>query len=187
MPKNKKISILISLFIFFLSLGVYSYSENQEEDVFINQLGEEVRLKDFKDKVVLMIFSHTSCRREGCYLLNMQLLRVQLLLKDRVGKDLFLLSFSIDPETDTPEALREYAKRFKLVNNEGWFFLTGNPGGIDRLQKTYGAEWITDSDGARTHKVAIVLLNQKGETEKVYTNYKFDVEKIVKDIRKLLK
>lgn len=186
MSKIKKITISICLSLFFLSVGVYSYSKNEKEDVFINQMGKEVRLSDFKDKVVLMTFAYTSCPQKGCYLLGMQLLRVQLLLKNRIGKDLFLLSVSIDPEKDTPEVLMKSAERYKVVDHKGWFFITGSTEAIDRLQKKYGAVWETDPDGSRYHKTAIVLLNQKGETEKVYENYNYKTEKIVEDIKTLL-
>ena len=189
MTKISKITILICLFLFALSLGVYSYSKNEIneiEDVFINQMGKEVRLSDFKDKVVLMTFSYTSCPKEGCYLLGMQLLRVQLLLKNRIGKDLFLLSVSIDPEKDTPEVLMKSAEKYKVVDHKGWFFLTGSAEAIDRLQKRYGVVWETDPDGSRYHKVVIALLNQKGETEKVYNSYRNAAKKIVKDIKTLL-
>ncbi len=187
MSKKYKITIGIFLVVLFLSAGVIGFYDDNSiaDEVFINQMGEEVRLKDFKDKVVLINFIYTSCPNKGCYLVGMQLLRVQLLLKNRIGKDLFLLSFSIDPEKDTPEVLREYAKRFKVLDSGGWFFLTGNPEAIDRYRKKHGVVWETGPDGKRFHRVAVVLLNQKGETEKVY-KIKYKTKKIVEDIKALL-
>jgi len=187
MSKIKMITIWIYLPLFFLIAGGdYCYGNNEVEDVFINQMGKEVRLSDFKNKVVLMTFSYTSCPETGCYLLGMQLLRAQLRFKNRIGKDLFLLNVSIDPEKDTPEVLMKSAEKYKVVDHKGWFFLTGNTEAIDRLRKKYGVEWETGPDGNRYHEVAIVLLNQKGETEKVYDSYIKGKKKIIEDIKTLL-
>jgi protein SCO1/2 len=50
-------------------------------------------------------------------------------LADRLGKDLFFLSFSVDPEADTPAKLKEYAERFHA--RPGWQFLTGQKEEVD--------------------------------------------------------
>ena len=44
-------------------------------------------------------------------------------LGERLGKDAFLVSISVDPENDTPERLRDFAKRMQA--RPGWIFLTG--------------------------------------------------------------
>lgn len=149
-PKHKKIVftliiILISI-VATVSLSPYVRAESQN-DIFINQNGKEVTLSDFKGKLVLMDFIQSECPRSGCNLLSLQLLKVQLLLKNRIGKDLFLLSVSMKPETDTPEILKEYAEKYK-ADPSGWFFLTGAKDAIDRLMKKYGAAWVTLKDGS---------------------------------------
>jgi protein SCO1/2 len=54
---------------------------------------------------------------------------VQRLLGDRVGKEVFLVSISLDPETDTPEALKAYGERYRA--GPGWTFLTGGKKNLD--------------------------------------------------------
>ena len=98
------------------------------EDYFPNielttQDGEDVRFFDdlIKDKIVAINFIYTSCP-DSCPLETAQLVTVQNILGDRVGKDVFFYSISIDPETDTPEVLKAYREKF----GANWTFLTGN-------------------------------------------------------------
>ena len=88
----------------------------------ITDEGKTVHFFDdlIEDKVVVINFIYTSCP-DTCPLETAQLVRVQKLMEDRVGKDVFFYSISIDPTTDTPEVLKEYKKRFGAK----WTFLTG--------------------------------------------------------------
>jgi protein SCO1/2 len=132
-----------------------------------------------------MNFVFTSCPHGGCDLLTVQFLRVQNLLKNRLGKDLFLLSISIDPKNDSPEILNKFAKKYKVDSN-GWHFLSSDKKTIDRISKKHGLEWKTDPDGERHHKAVIVLLNKKGEKVIVYNDKDYNTLEIVKDIKRLL-
>lgn len=72
----------------------------------VTQDGKSVRFFDdlLKDKVVVIYFMYTSCE-DTCPLETAQLVRVQRILGDRVGKDVFMYSITIDPKHDTPEVL----------------------------------------------------------------------------------
>jgi len=61
---------------------------------------------------------------------------VQSVLGDRMGKDVFFYSITIDPEHDTPAVLKDYAEKFHA--GPGWFFLTGTQADIDLIQKKVG-------------------------------------------------
>ncbi|HEV7375878.1 MAG TPA: SCO family protein [Pyrinomonadaceae bacterium] len=93
--------------------------------VLINQDGEKMRLYSdlLKDKVVIIDFFFATCQG-SCLPLNRNLQKVQEALGDRVGKDVHLISISVDPTVDTPASLKEYAK--KLNAKHGWYFLTGD-------------------------------------------------------------
>ncbi|HEY7585315.1 MAG TPA: SCO family protein, partial [Candidatus Deferrimicrobiaceae bacterium] len=81
-----------------------------------------------KDKVVLLSFIFTDCD-EACPLMMKTFFEVQTLLGDRAGKEIFLVSISVDPETDTPEALKAYGERYRA--GPGWTFLTGEKRNVD--------------------------------------------------------
>jgi len=85
--------------------------------------GKTVRFYDdlIKDKVFVVSFLYTTCR-DFCPLAAARLSELQEKLGDAMGRDVFFYSISIDPETDTPERLKEYAKTFAA--GPGWLFLT---------------------------------------------------------------
>lgn len=97
----------------------------------------EVRLYEdlIKDKFVTFNFMYTNCE-STCPLTTHNLVRVQKLLKDRVGRDLFMYSITLDPENDSPEALARYAKRHGA--GPGWIFLRAEPGDTPTLRRKLG-------------------------------------------------
>lgn len=103
----------------------------------ITQDGEKRKFFDdlIKDKVVAINFIFTSCK-DSCPLETARLRKVQEILGDRVGKDIFLYSISIDPETDTPAVLKAYKEKFNI--GPGWTFLTGDEQEIILLRKKLG-------------------------------------------------
>jgi protein SCO1/2 len=65
--------------------------------------------------------------------------KVQRLLGERMGKDVWFYSLTLEPEKDTPEVLAEYAERFAV--GPGWLFLTGNPEDLETLRQNLGFAW----------------------------------------------
>jgi len=59
-------------------------------------------------------------------------------LADRVGRDIFIYSISLDPENDTPEKLRAFAAGFGIKPGTGWIFLTGKKADIDVIRFKLG-------------------------------------------------
>jgi protein SCO1/2 len=102
--------------------------------------GEKVRFYDdlIKDKFVTINMVYTSCKTT-CPLTTANLVRVQKLLGDRVGRDLFMYSITLDPKRDTPRVLKRYARTFGA--GKGWTFLTGKPEDIERLRRALGFRW----------------------------------------------
>jgi protein SCO1/2 len=101
------------------------------------QDGQKVHFYDdlLKGKIVAINLIYTNCEY-SCPLETARLAQVQKLLGDRVGKDIFFYSISIDPVRDTPAALKAYAAKFHA--GPGWTFLTGKKEDIDLLSKKLG-------------------------------------------------
>jgi protein SCO1 len=99
--------------------------------------GKRVRFYDdlIKGKIVAVNLIYTTCKY-ACPLETARLAQVQKLVGDRMGKDVFFYSISIDPEHDTPEVLKAYAEKFKA--GPGWVFLTGKKADIDLIGKKLG-------------------------------------------------
>ena len=108
-----------------------------------------------KDKIVMINFIYTHCA-DSCPLETAQLVQVQKILGDRLGKEIFFYSISIDPEYDTPEVLMEYKNRFKAR----WTFLTGKDSDIIQLRKKLGLYIEEIQDGSNNHNVSMIIGNQ---------------------------
>jgi len=123
----------------------------------ITQDGEDVRFFDdlIEGKVVLVNFIYTACV-DTCPLETAQLVRVQRILGDRLGKDVFFYSISIDPEHDTPAVLAEYKERF----GANWTFLTGEESEIIHLRRKLGLYVEEIQDGSLNHNVNMIIGNQ---------------------------
>jgi protein SCO1 len=99
--------------------------------------GKKVKFYDdlLKDKIVIINFMYVKC--EGiCPGTTANLVKVQKLLGDRVGKDIFMYSITLKPEEDTPQTLAAYAKAYKV--GPGWKFLTGDAKNIELLRQKLG-------------------------------------------------
>jgi protein SCO1/2 len=105
--------------------------------VLINQNGEKMRFYSdlLRDKVVVINSFFATCPG-SCLPMERNLEKVQQALGDRVGKDVHIISISVDPTVDTPANLKEYAK--KLNARPGWYFLTGEKQNVDFALKKLG-------------------------------------------------
>jgi protein SCO1/2 len=98
--------------------------------VLLNQNGERMRFySDLLQNKVVIIDSFFATCKGSCLPMNRNLEKVQEALGDHVGKDVFIISISVDPEVDTPASLKEYARQ--LHARPGWYFLTGDKQNVD--------------------------------------------------------
>src|SRR4026207_547789 len=162
------------------SARVRSPAEKYFSDVeLINQDGQKMRFYSdvLKDKVVVINTFFTTCTGV-CPPINRNLERVQEALGDRLGKDAFQISMSVDPETDTPARLKEYSSRFHA--RPGWIFLTGKKENVDWALYKLG-QYVASKDG---HTNIIIIGNEpKGLWKKAFGLAKADeLMKIVEDV-----
>ena len=103
----------------------------------ITQDGKTLQFYDdlIKDKIFVISFLFTTCK-DICPLATARLAELQEKLGDSMGRDIFFYSISIDPETDTPERLKQYADAFRA--GPGWLFLTGKPEDIHAIRYKLG-------------------------------------------------
>ncbi|HEX7957237.1 MAG TPA: SCO family protein [Pyrinomonadaceae bacterium] len=96
----------------------------------IDQDGRKLRFYSdvLKGKTVIVNAFFTTCT-SVCPPMNRNMEKIQNALGDRVGKDVFLVSISVDPATDTPPRLKEYSQKFHA--KPGWMFLTGKKENVD--------------------------------------------------------
>jgi protein SCO1/2 len=115
-----------------------------------------------KDRVVAINFIFTTCTTI-CPPLGATFARVQKELGDRAGRDVHLISISVDPATDTPERLKAWAAKFHAA--PGWTFVTGSKPSMDELLRALGAASATPED----HSPTVLIGNDaKGEWTRTY-------------------
>ena len=102
----------------------------------ITHEGEALRFYSdlLKDKLVVISFFYTNCPTAQPALITS--FKLQKRLKERLGRDILLLSISVDPENDTLEVVRDYAKKFNP--QKGWLFLTGSENNMDVINRRLG-------------------------------------------------
>jgi protein SCO1/2 len=123
-----------------------------------DERGETVRLADVRGKVVAIHFLYTRCPLpDVCPRLAASFAALQRRFHDRLGKDLALLSVTVDPDYDTPAVLADYAKRWG-ADPRGWHFLTGDVGG---LAAALGEVYWTD-EGSIGHNSTTSILTRDG-------------------------
>ncbi|TMJ02511.1 MAG: SCO family protein [Bacillati bacterium ANGP1] len=112
--------------------------------VLIDQDGRQIRLTQFRGKLVLLTFFYANCT-DVCPLTTAALARVQ----------------RADPLRDTPAALRAYAKRYQ-ADRRGWHFLTGDPQAVAAVHRRYSIEVRPLAGGLQDHAVPTFLIDRTG-------------------------
>jgi protein SCO1/2 len=99
--------------------------------------GRRLRFYDdlLRGKAVVIQFLYTECAGI-CPGTIAGLVRVQEMLGDRVGRDVFFYSITLDPEHDTVEVLRRYVEENGI--RPGWLLVTGKADEIDVLRRKFG-------------------------------------------------
>jgi len=112
-----------------------------------------------KGKKVAIYLMYTTCKY-GCPLETARLAQVQKYLGDRVGKEIFFYSITIDPKHDTPEVLKQYAEKYHA--GPGWTFLTGKESDIELISKKLGLYSPPDPNNLDGHTPVLMIGNVPG-------------------------
>ncbi|MEY4604112.1 MAG: hypothetical protein RIT43_1404 [Bacteroidota bacterium] len=155
---------------------------------FSDERGKQVTSTDLKGKVWIADFFFTSCRTI-CPLMTTNLKKLNQSTLD-LSKEIQFISFTIDPDRDSPRVLKRYKKHYG-IEAENWIFLTGNEEkthllGIENFQIFAGRD--EESQGGFAHSGAFTLVDKEGFVRGVYlgTDPK-QVEQLERDVRLLLK
>ena len=145
----------------------------------VNQDGEQLKFYDdlIKDKIVIVMFIYTSCT-DICPLTTARMTLIEDQLGPLVGKEIFIISMTVDPQVDTPEKLKAYSKAF--ATGPGWSFVTGKPEDIRAINHRLGER----SKVLSEHRNEIVLGNDvTGEWQR--DNVMGDLNRVVTSIREM--
>ena len=147
------------------------------------QDGARVGLADLRGKVVVVTFIYASCA-DTCPLLTAKLVGIQRQLGTD-GARVRFVAITVDPEKDTPEALRRYAEGHG-AKAPGWLFLTGTEGEIGEVARRYGIYVKKRPAGDVDHTFLTSLIDGEGVLRVQYQGVRFDPGEFLRDLRSLL-
>jgi protein SCO1/2 len=104
----------------------------------VDTSGRRVRLAQdvIGERIAVVNFVYTTCTTV-CPVTSATFQQLQGKLAAALGKEVVLVSISVDPVRDTPQRLREYSRRYEA--GEGWVWLTGSKPDVDAVLKGFGA------------------------------------------------
>jgi protein SCO1 len=168
--------------------GLNNHYGSVPEISFVERSGKKTSLAALRGKVWIADFIYTSCT-DTCPLQTADMAKLQgQWVKE---SDLELVSFSLDPERDTPRVLSQYAGRFK-ADAKRWLFLTGGKEEIahlveDGFRLAAAPASKTKSTGVIVHSPDFVLVDRQMQIRGYYdTRYPEALQRLKKDVATLL-
>jgi len=151
--------------------------------------GRTISTADLHDKIVVVDFFFGACSAQ-CQVLSQHMAEVQRLTAGM--DDVLLVSITVDPRSDTPEALTRYAARFNASTNR-WLFLTGDKKVIYPLIQESFLQPVAQADappdpfgGGFIHSEKIALVDRRGTVRAYYEGMESTVaQKILRGIQQL--
>ena len=146
------------------------------------QDGTRVRFYDdlIKGKAVLINFMFTSCTSQ-CPLTTANLVKVSEALGERLGRDVRMISVTVDPSTDTPEVLKKYSDRY--ATKPGWYFVTGKQKDVDLIRRRLG---VNSDGGDKSQHTGVLVYGNEGTGQWAATPAMGNPKTIVRSVLRLL-
>lgn len=145
----------------------------QLESVWKNENNENVKLSDFKGNHVVLAMIFANCTY-ACPIIINDMKRIESKIDTKELKETKFVLVSIDPDRDTPEALRNLSKRQNLDPNR-WTLLTGTKDNVRELAALFGFKYQKNEQGDYVHSNLINILNEGGEISYQYQGLNEDV------------
>ena len=150
----------------------------------IDQTGAKVRLSQFRGQPVAVTFVYTRCPiATACPLTVARFSKIHAgLEKENFGA---LLCVTVDPENDTPAALKDYAARVG-AEPARWKFLTGEPRAVAKVAEEFGVLYYPDK-AQIVHTQAVAIVDPEGRLANVYYGEQWEPEAVLQDLQKARK
>ena len=159
---------------------------------FLNQSGREVRLGEWRGKVLLLTFIYTRCPLPNfCVRMSRNFAEIDKeLAKDpKLGAKTHLLSVSFDPKYDTPKVLRSYGEaytgNYTKETFAHWDFAAPTEKELPKVLEFFDVGATPEKDGTITHSLSTVVIGPDGKIFKWYPGNDWTPQQLLADVRKL--
>lgn len=126
-----------------------------------NQNGQNIEMKDLRGKVLVMVMIYTSCKA-ACPRLVADMRNIESRLPENIKDHVKLVLISIDPETDTPKRLKEFAIANKMDNDQ-WEFLRSTEENTREFAAVLAVNYKKIDPLNFSHSNIISVFNAEGE------------------------
>ena len=157
-----------------------------EDFSLIERSGQPLSAADLKGHICVVDFIFTNCPGP-CPIMTTKMSQLQKAFADE--KEVLLVSFSVDPERDTPEVLTRYADSYGADQNK-WLFLTGDKAEIYNFARSSLKLTVKEEDDPLNtqiiHSTMFVLIDKEGRIRGYYNSgEKEALGKLVLDVKRL--
>ncbi len=157
-------------------LSIYNLPEK-----WTTQNGKHIELKELRGKVLVMVMIYTSCKA-ACPRLVADMRNIEKKVPDAFKDKVQYVLVSIDPETDTPERLKAFAKENQMDNNQ-WLFLRSNDEQTREFSAVLAVNYKKISPLDFSHSNIISVFNAEGELAFQQEGLGVDNEKAIAKIK----
>ncbi|MEZ5429269.1 MAG: SCO family protein [Pyrinomonadaceae bacterium] len=162
----------------------------------VNQDGKKISAKDFRGKALAITFIYSRCPLPNyCILMskNFSDAAVDLMKNEDLKDKIRLLSISFDPETDTPQKLRQYGLGYLGKNADGdfsvWQLATGSDKEIKGIADFFGLRYEVDPNDKTqfNHSLRTMVISPEGKIEKIFPGNDWTPGQLIGELKKTLK
>ena len=126
-----------------------------------NQNGEDLQFEDLKGDVLVTVMIYTSCKA-ACPRLVADMRNIEERLSKKTKKNVKMVLVSIDPNTDTPARLKEFAEE-NIMDKEPWLFLRSSEDNTREFAAVVAVNYKKISPIDFSHSNIITVFNDQGE------------------------
>lgn len=169
--------------------AVGAYTANSKVDclpkvTLTDQNGHPVTLSALKGKPALIDFIYTNCPGP-CLTLTSKMVGVAEDLGPEMGSKVRIISITVDPTRDTPQAMDKFAKKLD-ANRKGWLFLTGTHQEVNDALAPFKMHLVkAGPNGILPHTLTVFLLGPNGRQKWIYNSGTVKTEVMAHDAEQL--
>lgn len=149
-----------------------------------NQNGESLQLKDLQNKTLVVVMIYTSCK-SACPILVSKMKNIESKISRKDIDNTSLVLISIDPKTDTPARLKEFARN-NAMDAPQWIFLTSSEEATQEFANVLSMKYKKISPIEFSHSNIISVFGPDGQLVSQEEG-NIDVEKVVSTVTKTVK
>ncbi len=147
-----------------------------------NQDGEKLQLKDLQGKTLVVVMIYTHCKA-ACPILVSKMKKIEAKIDRKYIDNVSLVLVSIDPENDTPEQLKKFAKTNKMEAKQ-WIFLRSNELATQEFANVLSMKYKKIDPVDFSHSNIITVFDPRGTLINQEEGTEIDVEKVVSTVNK---